>query len=75
MKQITVCKDCKDRVLGCHSTCERYIKDKERYLKEKEMIEEAKRGEKEIDNYEHKRLSKCRKRYKYTLRGNQYGRQ
>jgi hypothetical protein len=28
MKKITVCKDCPDRSLGCHGTCEKYIQEK-----------------------------------------------
>lgn len=35
------CKDCKNRQIGCHSTCEKYIKGKERY--EKERAEAAKK--------------------------------
>lgn len=30
MSKITVCKDCQERFLGCHSTCERYKQDKAR---------------------------------------------
>jgi hypothetical protein len=26
IRQITVCKGCKDRFLGCHGVCERYLK-------------------------------------------------
>ena len=29
--RISVCKDCTDRKVGCHSTCERYIQDKARH--------------------------------------------
>ena len=75
MKGIVVCKDCTDRVLGCHSTCIKYIEDKERYEKEKEKIREAKRKEKAIDDYENKRSEHFRKKYKYTLKGSIYGRQ
>lgn len=31
---IKCCKDCKERQLGCHSTCEKYLK--ERGMKDKE---------------------------------------
>lgn len=31
---IKCCKDCKERQLGCHSTCEKY--SKERWMKDKE---------------------------------------
>lgn len=33
--QITCCKDCKDRYVGCHSNCEEYKKQKEKYEEEK----------------------------------------
>lgn len=41
MKLIAPCKDCKDRVVGCHSVCEKYItyrilKDKENEDREKQ---------------------------------------
>lgn len=32
---INCCKDCKDRQLGCHGKCERYINQKDEYLKRK----------------------------------------
>lgn len=28
---IFTCKDCKDRTIGCHSTCKKYIKEKAEY--------------------------------------------
>ena len=28
-RKITVCKSCQDRRIGCHATCERYIKQSE----------------------------------------------
>jgi len=35
---ITCCKGCKDRQVGCHSTCERYIREKNEYNKKSYMI-------------------------------------
>lgn len=32
------CLGCKDRKVGCHSTCEYYIADKKAYEEELEMI-------------------------------------
>ena len=29
MVTIKCCKNCKDRIVGCHSICEKYIKEKE----------------------------------------------
>lgn len=36
------CKDCKERVVGCHATCEQY----NAFLKENERLKELKRQEK-----------------------------
>ena len=33
MASITCCKDCTERVLGCHSTCERYLEQKAQLTK------------------------------------------
>lgn len=33
MAGITCCMDCSERVLGCHSTCQKYIQEKEEYKK------------------------------------------
>lgn len=38
------CKDCTERVLGCHSTCERYINECE----ERERLKQMQKG------YQHK---------------------
>ena len=45
MLAITSCKGCKDRVVGCHATCTRYIKDRERYLEDKKKHDTLKRKE------------------------------
>lgn len=37
------CRDCKERHLGCHSNCEKYIKDKEEIRKLNETIRFHKR--------------------------------
>lgn len=41
----TPCKDCKDRVLYCHSTCDRYIEWK------KEVDEYNRKMREEIEKY------------------------
>lgn len=41
------CKDCADRVIGCHSSCEKYLKAQQ-ILK---GIREAKMRENDIDDY------------------------
>lgn len=42
---VAPCKDCKDRVLGCHSTCEKY----NAFKKEKEKLAELKKIQYEND--------------------------
>lgn len=37
MSNITCCKDCKTRAIGCHATCESYIKEKEANKREKDL--------------------------------------
>lgn len=40
---ITVCKNCKERTLGCHSKCEKYLRNKELYEERKEEYKRKKR--------------------------------
>lgn len=39
---VHTCKDCQDRHVGCHSTCERYINAKRTYEEEKIRINKIK---------------------------------
>lgn len=41
-KAVFPCKDCKDRVLGCHSHCEKYIEAKALHNKRNEEIKRTK---------------------------------
>lgn len=52
MSSISVCKDCPDRQIGCHSTCERYKEQSEQRRKEQEEI----RRQRDIDNAQTKRM-------------------
>ena len=45
------CKGCEDRHVGCHSTCERYIKSREEHLKLKDEMFQAKDRQRIADNY------------------------
>lgn len=40
---ITCCKDCKDRYVGCHDKCARYLKEKQEFEETKKKIREQKR--------------------------------
>lgn len=39
------CKDCKDRTIGCHARCEKYLQ----YAKEREQIIKARQAEQNKD--------------------------
>ncbi len=43
------CKDCKDRVVGCHAKCERYAKWRVDHAKEKDQYNKST----EFDRYLH----------------------
>lgn len=40
--RITVCKDCRERHLGCHDNCERYLKERNAYEELKQAIRKEK---------------------------------
>lgn len=43
MKRINCCYECKNRTIGCHAKCEKYILQKAEYDKEQEKIRNMKR--------------------------------
>ena len=43
----TCCKDCEDRKIGCHGSCDRY----EEYRKFYDNVRDIKRKKKIVDNY------------------------
>lgn len=54
------CKDCKDRQLGCHSICQKYID----FKKEQEVINLAKRKDTILRYYDIDRINRFKKRSK-----------
>lgn len=38
MKKNLVCRDCADRHIGCHASCEKYIKETEEIKREKNEL-------------------------------------
>ena len=40
MKQINVCRDCKNRKIGCHAECKKYLEAKAEYEAEKQIKKE-----------------------------------
>ena len=44
MTNISVCKDCPDRQIGCHAVCERYIEESEQNRKKRVENQKQKRS-------------------------------
>lgn len=63
---IKCCKDCDDRSVGCHSTCARYIEEKEIHQKKKAEIDKNNRVNDEYIQYaiNSSKNMKRRKRYR-----------
>lgn len=55
MKKITCCMDCEKRVLGCHSTCEEYIR-------QKSIVDDKRKQEQEWRNKHYDYLFEVRKK-------------
>lgn len=51
MPYFECCVDCAERHVGCHSTCERYISDKENYDKKRNKIKDQKKRESIVTGY------------------------
>ena len=60
------CKDCPDRHIGCHDTCEIYQASKAEYLENKAKIRNAKKQAKDFDVYKIGVIEKTRKERKYS---------
>lgn len=58
MIRVTVCKDCEDREVGCHSVCPKYIKQTEARTKEREKIQAIRKRENDL--YERTKEAKGR---------------
>lgn len=41
-RQTAPCKDCKDRCVGCHSICQKYIEFQRINEKQRQLIQDAK---------------------------------
>lgn len=59
------CKDCQDRTIGCHSTCEKYISQREAHDEELKRIYENKQTDVMMSNYEIRGKYKTIKRRKH----------
>ena len=56
------CKDCKERHVGCHSTCEKYLEWNKKWVDNKIKISEKKYLMKQIDSHEIETTYKAKRR-------------
>lgn len=57
------CKDCTERTVGCHSTCEKYLSVKNVYKAETSMINKAKAEQDNFDDYKVRAVTATKKRF------------
>lgn len=50
------CQDCSDRVVGCHSTCQKYKEARASHKKKFEEIQKVKKAEDSFDDYKIRRV-------------------
>lgn len=56
------CKDCADRTVGCHSTCEKYLSVKSTYKAETSIINKAKMEQDDFDDYKVRDVTATKKK-------------
>lgn len=59
---IKCCKGCQDRKENCHSTCEKYLKEREEDCEEKEKLWEKRRSQQIVQGYVNDKNRKWRER-------------
>ena len=62
MKIKDVCKDCPDRTMGCHSTCQKYLDAKGELHEKKARVFEQKMRDRDFDNFRFEGLEKAMRR-------------
>ena len=61
MKFPSVCQDCGNRCVGCHSTCPKYNEAKAEYDAEKAMIRECKVDAWAWEKFKKECINRCKK--------------
>lgn len=56
------CKDCKNRYLGCHSECEKYIEYKEKKITQGKVLKTQKINAYNVDSYFKTKIEKEKNR-------------
>ena len=54
------CKDCPDRYLGCHGTCEKYREYKERHAEEAAANQQQKDAYKDLCSYKEAKVRRLK---------------
>ena len=60
----SACVDCKDRTVGCHGKCPKYLAAKAEYERESEIILKAKAEEDSVDDFKARAVMATIRRYK-----------
>lgn len=55
------CKDCTERYVGCHSSCEKYISECEQREKEKQAIIEGEHKDRLLREYKYNSIQRFKK--------------
>ena len=64
MGRIITCKDCTDRVVGCHGTCQKYLEAKAKNDEESKMIRQLINAENDVNDFKSKTVQSTKKRYR-----------
>lgn len=56
------CKDCLDRQIGCHSSCEKYLEWNRQHKKDKEELDKKRAYDKQATTYQVESIRKAAKR-------------
>ena len=62
---ITTCKDCLDRNVGCHGSCQKYLDAKSENERKKAWLYQKMDAEKDIEEYKMKAVDAMKRRRKH----------
>lgn len=57
------CKNCPDRAVGCHSTCEKYLAAQREHTKQRAEMFKIKSAQDSLDEYRFRVIAGIRERY------------
>ena len=65
MLVISTCRDCLDRIVGCHGVCQKYLEARSEYERKKDVLYQKINAEKDIDEYKLKTVEAVKRRRKH----------